>query len=94
MAQTDRQYQLVLLGATGYTGKLVAEWTTTHLPKDITWAVAGRNAHKLQTVVNELKELNPNRQQPGTLHARQNLPQANIQQPSKPSSRRKINSTP
>ncbi|KAF2651570.1 hypothetical protein K491DRAFT_637145 [Lophiostoma macrostomum CBS 122681] len=64
MSSTERQYELVLLGATGYTGKLVAEWITTHLPGDINWAVAGRNTNKLQKVVSELKELNPNRQQP------------------------------
>ena len=32
MAQQSREYELILLGATGYTGKLVAEWVTTHLP--------------------------------------------------------------
>ncbi|KAF1961668.1 hypothetical protein CC80DRAFT_522416 [Byssothecium circinans] len=63
MAQ-NRQYELVLLGATGYTGKLTAEWVTTHLPTDLKWAIAGRNAKKLQTVVDELKQLNPDRKLP------------------------------
>lgn len=66
MVQESRQYELVLLGATGYTGKLVAEWITTHLPDDLRWAIAGRNAKKLQGVVKELSELRPDRKEPGT----------------------------
>lgn len=62
--QSDRQYELILLGATGYTGKLVAEWISTHLPDDLKWAIAGRNAKKLQGVIDELKKLNPNRKLP------------------------------
>ncbi|CAA9963406.1 Saccharopine dehydrogenase [Pyrenophora teres f. maculata] len=64
MAQQDRQYELILLGATGYTGALVAEWVTTHLPDDLQWAVAGRNAKKLQSVVDNLSKLRPDRKQP------------------------------
>ncbi len=66
MSQSNRQYELIVLGATGYTGKLVAEWVTTHLPEDLKWAIAGRNAKKLHAVVDDLKKLNPNRKQPGT----------------------------
>lgn len=65
MVQESRQYELILLGATGYTGKLVAEWVSTHLPEDLTWAIAGRNAKKLQGVIDELTKLSPNRKQPG-----------------------------
>jgi short subunit dehydrogenase-like uncharacterized protein len=66
MAQS-RQYELVLFGATGYTGKLTAEWISQHLPTDLKWAVAGRNAKKLQHIVEELKRLSPDRKQPGKL---------------------------
>jgi short subunit dehydrogenase-like uncharacterized protein len=59
-----RHYELVLLGATGYTGKLTAEWISTNLPGDLKWAIAGRNGKKLQAVIDELTSLNPNRQQP------------------------------
>jgi short subunit dehydrogenase-like uncharacterized protein len=65
MAQGSRQYELVLLGASGYTGKLTAEWISANLPEDLQWAIAGRNTRKLQAVVDELTRLNPNRQQPG-----------------------------
>jgi len=64
MEHLTRPYELILLGATGYTGKLVAEWITTHLPGDLKWAIAGRNTNKLQRVVDELTKLSPDRKQP------------------------------
>jgi short subunit dehydrogenase-like uncharacterized protein len=67
MAPERREYELVLLGATGYTGKLVAEWVSTHLPEDLRWAIAGRNEKKLQGVIDELKKLSPARKQPSKM---------------------------
>ncbi|KAF2819346.1 hypothetical protein CC86DRAFT_375190 [Ophiobolus disseminans] len=64
MAPEPREYELILLGATGYTGKLVAEWVSTYLPQDLKWAIAGRNAKKLQDVVDDLKKRSPDRKQP------------------------------
>ncbi|KAF2734764.1 hypothetical protein EJ04DRAFT_492775 [Polyplosphaeria fusca] len=64
MAQSPREYDLVLLGATGYTGKLTAEFISTNLPTDLKWAIAGRNAAKLQGVVDELQNLSRDRKQP------------------------------
>lgn len=64
-----RDLDIVLLGATGYTGKLCAEHIITHLPADLKWAVAGRSSSRLADVVNELKALNPDRVQPGTTAA-------------------------
>jgi short subunit dehydrogenase-like uncharacterized protein len=60
-----RQYNLVVFGATGYTGKLTAEQIATHLPTDLKWAIAGRSESKLKDVATECKALNPNRSQPG-----------------------------
>ncbi|KAA6413668.1 MAG: Saccharopine dehydrogenase Homospermidine synthase [Lasallia pustulata] len=65
MTSAEREYELVLFGATGYTGKLCAEHIITHLPTDLRWAVAGRSASKLSAVLEELRHLNPNRLQPG-----------------------------
>ncbi|PQE08836.1 Saccharopine dehydrogenase protein [Rutstroemia sp. NJR-2017a WRK4] len=65
MSTSNRQYELVIFGATGYTGKLAAEHVATHLPTDLRWALAGRSASKLEAVAAECKELNPNRIQPG-----------------------------
>ncbi|KAF2106923.1 Saccharopine dehydrogenase-domain-containing protein [Lophiotrema nucula] len=64
MTQDARQYDLVLFGATGYTGKLTAEWISTHLPTDLKWAIAGRSASKLQIIVDDLRKLSPDRKQP------------------------------
>ena len=61
----SRTYDLIVFGATGYTGKLTAEHITTHLPTDLKWAVAGRSETKLAGIVNELKTLNADRTQPG-----------------------------
>ncbi|KAL4728548.1 hypothetical protein ACLX1H_005299 [Fusarium chlamydosporum] len=60
----DRQYDIVVFGATGYTGKLTAEYITAHLPTDLKWAVAGRNESKLKAVVEGCKKLNSDRISP------------------------------
>ncbi|CEI38804.1 hypothetical protein FVEN_g4663 [Fusarium venenatum] len=59
-----RQYDIVVFGATGYTGKLTAEYITTHLPTDLKWAVAGRNESKLNALVEDCKKLNSDRLTP------------------------------
>lgn len=63
----SRQYDIILLGATGYTGKLTAEYITSNLPTNIKWAVAGRNQSKLQSLVSELKSLNSTRSTPDVI---------------------------
>ncbi|PSK51702.1 hypothetical protein B9Z65_2969 [Elsinoe australis] len=64
MVQNDRRYDLVVFGATGFTGKYTAEHVVTDLPTDIKWAIAGRSASKLQALSDELKQLNPDRPSP------------------------------
>ncbi|KAG6043522.1 hypothetical protein E4U39_004411 [Claviceps sp. Clav50 group G5] len=59
-----RQYDLIVLGATGYTGQLTSEHIATHLPTDLRWAVAGRSEPKLQILVGECQKLNPDRLAP------------------------------
>ena len=61
----SRQYDLVVFGATGYTGKLTAEHITKNFPTDFRWALAGRTASKLEVVATEIKTINPDRIQPG-----------------------------
>jgi short subunit dehydrogenase-like uncharacterized protein len=63
----SRQYDIVVFGATGYTGKLTAEHITTQLPTDLKWALAGRSASKLEAIAAECRTLNPDRVQPGEL---------------------------
>jgi hypothetical protein len=65
MSSSGRQYDIVLYGATGYTGKLTALHMATHLPTDISWAISGRSQSKLEAVAAACKALNPDRIQPG-----------------------------
>ena len=60
----SRQYELILLGATGYTGKLCAEYIVKNLPTDLKWAIAGRSNSKLCSLVRELEAYNQDRPQP------------------------------
>lgn len=62
---SENMFDFVLLGPTGYTGRLCAEHIVQHLPTDIKWALAGRSAGKLEAVARELRDLNPDRIQPG-----------------------------
>jgi short subunit dehydrogenase-like uncharacterized protein len=44
---TDRQFDLVLFGATGFTGGLVADYLATAAPADMRLALAGRDVAAL-----------------------------------------------
>lgn len=61
----SREYDLVLFGATGYTGKLCAEHIALKLPTTLKWAIAGRSSAKLAAIADELRSMNPDRLQPG-----------------------------
>lgn len=50
----DRPYDLVLFGATGFTGGLTAEYLARHAPDGLRWALAGRNPAKLAAVRDRL----------------------------------------
>jgi len=45
-----RPYDIVLFGATGFTGRLVAEYLARNAPKELRWAIAGRNRDKLEQI--------------------------------------------
>jgi len=64
---TEREYDVILLGATGYTGKLTAQYIFKSLPLDLKWAIAGRNKQKLQEVAESLGPLHLSRQAVGRL---------------------------
>lgn len=49
-----KEYDLIVLGATGYTGKLCAEHISKCLPTNLKWAVAGRSEEKLLALMDEL----------------------------------------
>ncbi len=51
----DRKFDIILFGATGFTGKLVAEYLAEHaVDQRVTWAIAGRSKPKLEAVRSEL----------------------------------------
>ncbi|KAK7514597.1 Saccharopine dehydrogenase-domain-containing protein [Phyllosticta citriasiana] len=60
----NRPYDLVLLGATGYTGKYAAEHLASVLPTDVKWAIAGRNEKKLSDIAQDMTKQNPDGSRP------------------------------
>jgi short subunit dehydrogenase-like uncharacterized protein len=57
---SNRKYDIVLFGATGFTGNLVAAYFARHVDSSkIKWAIAGRNINKLEVVKINLIHLNP-----------------------------------
>ncbi len=55
--RSDRPYDVVLFGATGFTGGLTAERLATDGPDDLRWAIAGRNEARLDAVRERLTGL-------------------------------------
>ncbi|KRF16771.1 saccharopine dehydrogenase [Nocardioides sp. Soil797] len=55
----DREYDIVLFGATGFTGGLTAEYLARHAPARLRWALAGRNRAKLEAVRDRLAGIDP-----------------------------------
>lgn len=49
-----RTYDVVVFGATGFTGRLVAEYLAAEYGSDVRWAMAGRSADKLAAVRDEI----------------------------------------
>jgi short subunit dehydrogenase-like uncharacterized protein len=66
-----RQYDVVLFGATGFTGGLTAEYLAGHADEGTRWALAGRNQAKLEAVRSRL----------GSEHAELPLLQADANDP-------------
>src|SRR3954466_5798421 len=49
-----REHDVVLFGATGFTGALTAEYLAANVPEGTSWALAGRNADKLAALRDRL----------------------------------------
>jgi short subunit dehydrogenase-like uncharacterized protein len=56
---SERPYDIVLFGATGFTGGLTAEYLAANAPGKTRWALAGRSQAKLEQVRRRLAEINP-----------------------------------
>lgn len=65
MLQPLQEYDIVILGANGYTASIIAEYITKEFRTDLKWAVAGRSATKLNELVEKLREFDGDRQPPG-----------------------------
>jgi short subunit dehydrogenase-like uncharacterized protein len=66
---TGRTYDVVLFGATGFTGALTAEYLARNAPQDCRWALAGRNRSKLEALRAKLAGINPACDDLALLHA-------------------------
>lgn len=59
MTRTKPAFDIVLFGASGYTGKLAAQYLARRGGKQFTWALAGRNMRKLEKVRDSLSRIDP-----------------------------------
>jgi short subunit dehydrogenase-like uncharacterized protein len=66
---SERQYDLALFGATGFTGGLTARYLAENAPAGLRWALVGRNRGKLEAVRRELAESHPAAPAPDLLEA-------------------------
>ena len=65
----DRDLDVVLFGATGFTGALTAEYLAAHAPEGLRWALAGRNPAKLAKVRDRIAAIDPSLADLELLHA-------------------------
>jgi short subunit dehydrogenase-like uncharacterized protein len=50
-----REYDVVMFGATGFTGALTAQYLARHAPQQTRWAIAGRNRAKLERTAQDIE---------------------------------------
>jgi short subunit dehydrogenase-like uncharacterized protein len=56
----DKIYDIILFGATGFTGQITAKYLSEHAAKEnLTWAIAGRDLDKLNHLSENLPESKP-----------------------------------
>ncbi|QEC46911.1 saccharopine dehydrogenase [Baekduia soli] len=68
-ASDPRPHDLVVLGATGFTGALTAAEVAARAPEGLRWALAGRNPGKLEATRAALAAAHPQAPAPGLLAA-------------------------
>lgn len=64
-----RDFDIVVFGATGFTGELTAAYLAEHAPAGTRWALAGRSTSKLEAVRSRLAAINPALTDLALLHA-------------------------
>jgi len=67
--EPSRPYDLVLFGATGFTGGLTADYLAAHGPAEMRWALVGRNREKLEAVKERLAAASPQASAPDLIEA-------------------------
>ncbi|HZZ20904.1 MAG TPA: saccharopine dehydrogenase NADP-binding domain-containing protein [Opitutaceae bacterium] len=60
----ERCYDLVLVGATGFTGRLTAKYLAAHAPPRLRWALSGRDQSKLAAIAATLAREWPDQSEP------------------------------
>jgi short subunit dehydrogenase-like uncharacterized protein len=65
----DRRFDIVVFGATGFTGGLTAEYLARRAPAGMSWALAGRNMDKLSAVRARLRTIDLAHAELPLLHA-------------------------
>ena len=60
-----KDLDIVLFGATGYTGSLAAEYMAKNFQTSLKWAIAGRSRSSLEVLALRLKGISVDRIQPG-----------------------------
>ena len=65
----DREHDIVIFGATGFTGELTAAYLAEHAPEGLRWALAGRNQAKLEDVRKRLARIDAGLADLPLLHA-------------------------
>ena len=65
----SRDLDIVLFGATGFTGGLTAEYLVRHAPTGLRWGLAGRSMKKLEAVRARLAAIDPSAGGLALLHA-------------------------
>ncbi len=53
-----KNFQIIVWGATGFTGQIVVEYLNNNYGNDIRWAIAGRSLEKLQSLKNKFRLIN------------------------------------
>jgi len=66
---SERQFDLALFGATGFTGGLTAEYLAANAPQGLRWALVGRNRPKLEAVRARLATASPEAPTPELVEA-------------------------
>lgn len=65
----DRELDVVVFGAAGFTGTLVVNYLSGHLPREARWAIVGRTREELDTAAERLRRSAPKAAAPELLVA-------------------------